>query len=193
MSSAPSATEVALQAIVETLQVVGHEVTILSDQLVVEPDFTAAVVWPLNKDEIPMNAAAVSVVGLFVGLARSEVKRSTDLFVEQSIEHGMTYAIIGPERPFATIAGAFIGIEHGIDPLGSVGLGLHDFSIFELEANVIEDGPLVARLGVELDRPVDALPDGRRKDFAVRNIAETKAGDHGNVFDREFQFRTRGP
>ena len=70
------------QAFVERLQILRDEEAIFTNQLSVEPDFAAAIVGPLNQNEVPVNSTAIAVVGFFVSIARREVKRATDLFIE---------------------------------------------------------------------------------------------------------------
>jgi hypothetical protein len=44
------------------------------DQVAVEIDFATAVIAPLDADQIPVNLAAVSVIGFFISLTRGEME-----------------------------------------------------------------------------------------------------------------------
>jgi hypothetical protein len=61
---------------IERLKFLGDEEPVPPDKLLVEIDFAAAVVRPLDADEIPVDLAAIAVIGSFIGLSRGEVKRT---------------------------------------------------------------------------------------------------------------------
>lgn len=61
--------QLASQPFVEALQVAGDEPPVLANQLTVEVDLAAAVVLALDEDQVPVDAAAVAVVGDVVGVA----------------------------------------------------------------------------------------------------------------------------
>ena len=81
---------------------------IFPDELLIEVDFAAAVIRPLDADEIPMNLAAVAVIRPFVGLPGSEMKRTGNLFVEENVAHRFPDVGIEAKREFADVAGAFV-------------------------------------------------------------------------------------
>ena len=56
----------------------------------------------------PMNLAAVAVIGPFVSLSRSEMKRTGNLLVEENVAHGFPDIGIEPKREFADVPSAFI-------------------------------------------------------------------------------------
>ena len=63
-----------LKTDIESLKIFGDEMPILANQFPIEIYFSPAVVAPLNEDEVPVDYAPVTVVGIFVGLAWSEMK-----------------------------------------------------------------------------------------------------------------------
>ena len=85
------------EAFVESLEVGGDEPTIFANEFSVEPNFSATVIGALNENEVPMDTAAVAVVGFVVGISGSEVERAADFFIEEGIEHGVQDAVVGTE------------------------------------------------------------------------------------------------
>src|SRR3954463_4609607 len=72
---------------VEPVQGLRDEEAVLADQLVVEPDFAAAVIGTLDADHVPMDLRFVAVADPLVGLARREVEGARDLLIEKNIAH----------------------------------------------------------------------------------------------------------
>src|SRR5688500_13383746 len=64
-----------------------HEQPVLANELVVEPDLTAAVVRALDADHVPVALALVAVAVDVVRLAGGEVEAAGDLFVEEDVLH----------------------------------------------------------------------------------------------------------
>ena len=155
---------------VKALQILGYEMTVLSQQLAVEPDLAASVVLSLNLNQVPMHAAPVAVVGVVVSVARREMKAAADLFVEERVKHWVPHPVVCAQRPLAAIASAFVGIENVIDLLCFVGFSPDNLSCFELELNVFKHSAPISRLRIEADHPVDTVADRGSKDFAVGDI-----------------------
>src|SRR4051795_8868607 len=55
---------------IQRSQIRGDELAIFPNQFAVEINFAAAVIRPLNANHVPMDLAAISVIGVVVGLAR---------------------------------------------------------------------------------------------------------------------------
>lgn len=135
-----------------------------------------------------MNLGTVSVVGdTFVGLTGGHVEGATDFFVEEDIAHGVFDLVIEGNGELADESGAGIGIEDLVDFLGFVGGGVDDFSFLELEANIVEGNALVDGGGVEVDLAIDGVFDGRREDFAVRDVVGAVGHESLEAFDAEFE------
>ena len=131
-----------------------------------------------------MHAAAIAVVGFIVRIARSEVERAADLFVEQRVEHRMQNAIVGAKRPFSDVPRSFVRIEYLIEAFRSVATRrIDNLSLLQFKSNAIKDGPLIARRRIELNRAVHAVLDRRGEAFAVGDIAFSGTRDDRNVFD----------
>ena len=92
---------------------------VAANEFAVEVDLAAAVVRALDVDHVPMDLAAVAVVGLLVGLAGRKVERARDFFVEEDVPHRMQDVRIKAEREFADVARARIGIEDLVEFLRS--------------------------------------------------------------------------
>ena len=93
-----------------------------------------------------MDSAAIAVVGFIVRIARREVERAADFFVEQRVEHRMQNAIVCAERPFPDVPGTFVGIQHLIEAFRRVPTRcIDDFAVLQFKPNTIKDGPLIAR------------------------------------------------
>jgi hypothetical protein len=74
---------------IKPLKLLRDEHSIFTDQLAVKVNFAAAVVWALDLDEVPVDGAAVFVVGFLVGLAEGHVEAAGDFFVEEDVARGV--------------------------------------------------------------------------------------------------------
>ena len=99
-------------AAIERSQLRRQEFAITPNEFAVEVNFAAAVVGSLDIDHVPMDLAAVSVIGLFVRLAGRKMERARDLFVEENVAHRMQNVRIEAEREFPDVARSRIGIEN---------------------------------------------------------------------------------
>ena len=104
---------------------------IFADELLVKVDLAPAIVRSLDADHIPMDLAAVAVIGPFVSLSGREMKGTGDLFVEENVAHWLPDIGIKPEREFADVPGAFVGIENGVQSLRIIRSGIDHFAVFE--------------------------------------------------------------
>jgi hypothetical protein len=55
-------------------QVRRKEQAIFANQLTIEPDFATTIVGPLDKDQIPVDATSVAVVGFVVSVSGREME-----------------------------------------------------------------------------------------------------------------------
>src|SRR6476659_7471124 len=72
---------------IERRQLRQDEQPILANQLVVEPDLSAAPVLALDVDHVPVDLALVAVAVGFVRLPGREVEAAGDFFVEEDVLH----------------------------------------------------------------------------------------------------------
>ena len=87
----------------------------------------------------------------------------------------MKHEGIEPERKLADVTRARIGIEDLVELLGIVARRFHHFSIFELESDAVETGPLINGRRVEQDMALDGVFHRATENFAVRNVAVAAA------------------
>ena len=135
-----------------------------------------------------MDATAIGVVGFFVGLSGGEMERAANLFVKESIKHGVDYAIVSTKRPFTTIAGAWVGIEDCIETFGFVCSGFRDFAVVKLELDIAESCTLVPGPGVKPNRTINTLFHRSGKNLTVRDVPQAIARDDGDILDRKLKF-----
>ncbi len=171
---------------VEEFEFREDEFTVLADDAAVEFDFAAAVVRALDADEVPVDLAAVAVVGFaLVGLAGGEVEAAGDFLVEEDIAHGVEDLAIEADGEFADVAGSLVGVEDAVDGLGVVSGGLDDFAFGELEADAVEGDALVDGGGVVGDDPFDGVADWGGEAFAVGDVFFAAAGFGLDACDAE--------
>lgn len=72
---------------VQRFEVFRDEHAVLANQFVVEPHLAPTVLGSLDQHHVPVDGGPVTVVALLVRLARREVQRAGDLFVEQNVAH----------------------------------------------------------------------------------------------------------
>ena len=84
-------------AAIQRSQIGGKKFAIFADQFSVEVNLAAAVIGSLDANHIPMNLAAVPVVGLFIRLTRREMERARNLFIEENVPHRMEHEGIESE------------------------------------------------------------------------------------------------
>ena len=101
---------------------------VFSNQLSVEVDFASAVFRSLNADEIPMNLAPVSVIRLFVSLARRKMERTGNFLIEQRVAHWHLDVWIEANREFSYVAGSFVRIEYRVQPRSVVCGRIYDLA-----------------------------------------------------------------
>src|SRR5947207_12262731 len=75
------------------------EQPVFADELAIELDLAAPEVGALDADHVPMDLAAVAIVGFVVGLAGRQVKAAGDLFVEKNVLHRAKYVRIKAQTP----------------------------------------------------------------------------------------------
>ena len=134
---------------IERLEFLWDEEAILPDEFLVEIDFAAPVVRPLDTDEIPVDLAAVAIIGPFVGLAGREMKRTRNLLVEENVAHWRRDIGIEPEREFANVPRPVVRIEYSVEALGIIRGGLDHFAVFKCKSDRIKRGSLVDGWGIE--------------------------------------------
>ena len=78
------------------------------DEDVVEVDLAAAVGGVLHHDHVPVDLAAVAVVGLLVRLTGRQVEAAGDLLVEQDVLHRLRAVRVEPDGELADVAAALV-------------------------------------------------------------------------------------
>ena len=129
---------------IQRFEVFRNELAVSTDQLVVEPYLASAVLWALDQYHVPVYSRAVAVIALLVRLARCEMQRSGDLFVEQNIAHWLLNVRIETKGELADKACSRVGVQNLVEPFGVVCGGIDDFAILELEPHILKP-----RAGVE--------------------------------------------
>ena len=159
------------------------EEAILSDELSIEPHFPAAEFRALDADEVPMDAAGVSIARGFVGLTGGEVERARDFFVEQDIAHRLEDVRVEAEREFADVARAGVAVQHAVQRGGVVGGGALDAAFGEFQPHIVEGVALINAGDVEGHMALDAFFHRAGKHFAVGDVAVAAASHGADVFD----------
>src|SRR5688572_15844060 len=175
---------------IQPAQLRRRENAVFADELVIEVDLAAAVVFSLNADHVPVHLAAVAVVGFVVRLAGREVEAAGDLFVEEDVLHRLHHVRVETERPFADVARALVGVENLIELLRvrvAVGRRGDDLPALKFQADAVEDRAAIHRFAVVLDHAVHAVANRARIALAVRNIPLAPATHRADSFDAEVQ------
>ena len=111
---------------VQRLQIPRQKNAVLANQFAVEPHLAAAPFLALDQHHVPMHRRAVAVVAFLIGLARREMKRPGDFFIEQNIAHRTQNVRIETERKFADVTRPGVGVQNLIQPLRVVRRRLDD-------------------------------------------------------------------
>ena len=173
---------------VEPVQLFRHEQAVFTDKLIVKADLAAAVFRALDADHVPVDLAAVAVVGFLVGLARREMEGAGDLLVEEDVLHRLQDVGVEAERELADVAGALDRYREsrsacfGWLPVASTILPSRKSSRMPIEGRA-----LIERRGVEIDVPCDGILHRAGKNFAVGNVALAAAGNGADALDTETQ------
>ncbi len=128
---------------IESFQLVRNEQTILADQHVVEVDLAAAPFRSLDQHQIPVDARAIAVVRFFIGPTRGEMQAAADLLVEQSVLHGLGDERIEAQGELAQVASSFVRVEHPVQSLPFIGVGIDDAAPLESQPHPLVGGAVL--------------------------------------------------
>ena len=170
---------------IQGFQIFWHELAVLADQHVIEPNFAPAVLGPLDQHHVPVYRRAVSVVALLVRLARCEVQRASNFLVEQYIAHRLSDVRVKAQRKFTDVARTRIGVQNLIEPLGIACRGIDDFTVFKLEPDILEPCSGVESGSVVLQHAVHRLFHRAGEYLAVRDVPITGAPYRAKPSDAE--------
>jgi DNA-binding transcriptional LysR family regulator len=176
---------------IQRLQILRHEQSVFADQFAVEPHFAAAPFGPLDQHHVPMHRRAVAVVAFLVGLARREVQRTGDFLVEQNVAHRIQNIGIEPERKFAHVTRAGVGVQNFIQPLRVVRRRVDDFAVLEFQPDVFKFRSRINRRRVELNHAVHGIFHRAGKHLAVGNVAVALAHFRADALDAEGEVGAR--
>src|SRR3954465_8346522 len=103
----------------------------------------------------------------------------------------MHHSWVTPERKFADVACARIGIQDLVQPLTLIAGRFHDFARAKIEPDTIKAGALVNSGRVEGDMTFHTLLHWTGEDLPVGNVSIPPADDCRNSLDTEAEIRPR--
>ena len=176
---------------IQPFELLRNEHAVLPDELVVEPDLTAAVLFCLDHDHVPVDLRFVPVEGLVVGVSRGEVEGAHDLLIEEDVLHCILDVGIHSDGELTHEPGAFVGVEDLVELLVITPRGLHDLPVLKFKGDPLEGCPLVDGRGVEGNGAVHRVLYGCGKDLSIRNVQLSGTLHDWNAFNGEFQICSR--
>src|SRR6266436_700232 len=176
---------------IEGFKLLRHKEPVFSHQLSVEIDFAPSILRPLDADEVPVNLASISIVGLFVCLTRCEVERSGNFLVEERVAHRRLDVRIEANREFSYIASSLIGIEYRVEPRSIIRRCVDYLAISKFKPNRVESRALINAWRIELDHTFCRISDRSGENLAIRNVMIAPADNGRDILDAESEIGSR--
>ena len=149
------------------------EMAVAANWFSVKKYLAAAEFRSLNRDQIPVNCAAIAVIGFLVGLTGRQVKRPADLFIEQDVLHRVSNRIVAPKRPLADVASPTVGIQYLVEiRVVSITGRMDDLAILEGESDSAEQASLIPRSRIVCDHSIDAKSEMEKTLHSIRQFGQ---------------------
>lgn len=169
-----------------------YEKAIFPNEFIVQEYGASTVIWALNANEIPVDLRAVTVIAIFVSVARCKVKRAGNFFIEKDVAHRLQDFGIHSEGELADVAGVFIRVKDVIESiLIAIAMSLYDFSIAEGKGNTVKGDALINGGSRVVKGTVHRISDGGGENLAIRDVHLASTRNSWHSFDREGQIGAR--
>src|SRR6266404_2695537 len=169
------------------MQLVREKPSIFPNQFAVEVNFSTPVIGTLNAYHVPVDLAPVSIVCFLISLSWRQVKRAGDFLIKQNVAHRLEDAGIKPEREFACVTRAGIGVENLVQFFRLIACRSDDLATIEFESDAVESGPLIDARRVKRHVTFHGIFHRAAENFTVGNVAVATADDGWNSLDTETQ------
>src|SRR6266404_3080077 len=173
------------------MQLVREKLSIFPNQFAVEVNFSTPVIGTLNAYHVPVDLAPVSIVCFLISLSWRQVKRAGDFLIKQNVAHRLEDAGIKPEREFACVTRAGIGVENLVQLFRLIACRSDDLASLEFESDAVESCPLIDAWSVKCHVTFDGIFDRTAENFAIGNVAVAAADNGWNSLDTETQIGAR--